>query len=274
MPSFDRRGFTLIELLVVIAIIAILAAILFPVFAKAREKARQISCASNQQQIGLALMQYNQDNDESFPSGYNNYAGYGVGWAGSVQPYIKSTGVMKCPDDSTSVKTVGTETFSPDSYALNRNLVGSGPTGTLSSLQGPANTVLTFEVSGVVADISQVNEGTVASGAANPNLDSESPTSDGRDILLRSNYDIYTPVGTPLYATGYLDNRNANTEFQPDGRHTGGSNYLLADGHVKWLKPEKVSAGENSAFGSDAPQVFMHAAGTGNGVHAATFSAI
>ncbi|MCW3058828.1 MAG: prepilin-type N-terminal cleavage/methylation domain, partial [Capsulimonas sp.] len=63
-----KKGFTLIELLVVIAIIAILAAILFPVFAKAREKARQISCASNMKQLALGLLQYNQDNDESMPT--------------------------------------------------------------------------------------------------------------------------------------------------------------------------------------------------------------
>jgi prepilin-type N-terminal cleavage/methylation domain-containing protein len=68
-----KVGFTLIELLVVIAIIAILAAILFPVFAKAREKARQISCASNEKQLGLAFLQYEQDNDEMEPGIPNNY---------------------------------------------------------------------------------------------------------------------------------------------------------------------------------------------------------
>jgi prepilin-type N-terminal cleavage/methylation domain-containing protein len=90
-----RKGFTLIELLVVIAIIAILAAILFPVFAKAREKARQISCASNEKQLGLGIIQYVQDYDERFP----DYAG-DYGWAGQIYPYVKSTGVYKCPDDS------------------------------------------------------------------------------------------------------------------------------------------------------------------------------
>ena len=68
----QRRGFTLIELLVVIAIIAILAAILFPVFAKAREKARQITCTSNEKQLGLAFLQYVQDYDETYPSTYCN----------------------------------------------------------------------------------------------------------------------------------------------------------------------------------------------------------
>src|SRR3954468_16853992 len=80
-------AFTLIELLVVIAIIAILAAILFPVFAQAREKARQASCMSNMKQIGLAVMQYEQDYDETVPCGVNMYGGNG--WAGQIYAYVK-----------------------------------------------------------------------------------------------------------------------------------------------------------------------------------------
>ncbi len=86
-----RNGFTLIELLVVIAIIAILAAILFPVFAKAREKARQITCASNERQIGLGILQYNQDYDEAFPMlHYLDSTGGEVNWVDMVAPYIKN----------------------------------------------------------------------------------------------------------------------------------------------------------------------------------------
>lgn len=83
-----HRGFTLIELLVVIAIIAILAAILFPVFAQAREKARQTSCLSNQKQIGLAILSYIQDYDETYPP--SNQAGYMNEWSLVIQPYIKN----------------------------------------------------------------------------------------------------------------------------------------------------------------------------------------
>jgi prepilin-type N-terminal cleavage/methylation domain-containing protein/prepilin-type processing-associated H-X9-DG protein len=93
-----RKGFTLIELLVVIAIIAILAAILFPVFAQAREKARQITCASNEKQIGLAIIQYVQDYDETYPQGSDATAD--LGWAQQVQPYINSIAAFRCPDDS------------------------------------------------------------------------------------------------------------------------------------------------------------------------------
>jgi prepilin-type N-terminal cleavage/methylation domain-containing protein/prepilin-type processing-associated H-X9-DG protein len=96
----QRRGFTLIELLVVIAIIAILAAILFPVFARAREKARQSSCLSNVKQIGLATMMYASDHDGAFP-GYYMALPWTVdtSWAGVIRPYVKSRAVWKCASD-------------------------------------------------------------------------------------------------------------------------------------------------------------------------------
>ncbi len=110
-----RRAFTLIELLVVIAIIAILAAILFPVFAKAREKARQSSCANNDKQLGLAMLQYAQDYDETFPSitnqspvanpvipgntyfNYHSSYGYFFCWSNAIYPYIRNVQVYRCP---------------------------------------------------------------------------------------------------------------------------------------------------------------------------------
>jgi prepilin-type N-terminal cleavage/methylation domain-containing protein/prepilin-type processing-associated H-X9-DG protein len=99
----SRKGFTLIELLVVIAIIAILAAILFPVFARARENARRTSCASNMKQIGLGLMQYSQDYDEGLPcprladDASTNYGRY---WHGPIFPYVKSAQLFTCPSNT------------------------------------------------------------------------------------------------------------------------------------------------------------------------------
>ncbi len=105
-----RPGFTLIELLVVIAIIAILAAILFPVFAKVRENARAIACASNLKQIGVGLMQYSQDNDEYLVRNWSGNNGWQASdpnaaapkykWMDTIQPFVKSAAVFHCPDDS------------------------------------------------------------------------------------------------------------------------------------------------------------------------------
>jgi prepilin-type N-terminal cleavage/methylation domain-containing protein/prepilin-type processing-associated H-X9-DG protein len=101
------NGFTLIELLVVIAIIAILAAILFPVFARAREKARQTSCLSNVRQLGLGIRMYIDDFDEYFPSRYQGGAWYNV-----IRPYVKNDQIFICPSDDR----IGTDTPPTLSY--------------------------------------------------------------------------------------------------------------------------------------------------------------
>jgi len=121
-----RRGFTLIELLVVIAIIAILAAILFPVFAKAREKARTASCASNLKQLALGVIQYAQDYDETFPRYYSGYCDAGScpppipedpsfnylggtynryydSWPSKIYPYVRNTQIFRCPSQGSPV---------------------------------------------------------------------------------------------------------------------------------------------------------------------------
>ncbi len=126
-----RRGFTLIELLVVIAIIAILAAILFPVFAKAREKARQSSCSSNLKQIGLASLQYAQDYDETYPAYNLPITG---SWRNMVTPYAKNTQIFECPSRATNKQ---------GSYAQNYFYVGGAAMALIGS---PAETVFYCEI--------------------------------------------------------------------------------------------------------------------------------
>ncbi len=109
MEAMARRGFTLIELLVVIAIIAILAAILFPVFARAREKARQASCLSNMKQLGLACIMYLQDNDGRYPGTYWDgpppppWNGTWRYWSDLIQPYVKNRQCFYCPSSGEAV---------------------------------------------------------------------------------------------------------------------------------------------------------------------------
>jgi prepilin-type N-terminal cleavage/methylation domain-containing protein/prepilin-type processing-associated H-X9-DG protein len=130
-----KRGFTLIELLVVIAIIAILAAILFPVFAKAREKARQASCASNLKQIAIAMISYSQDYDELFPRNcvYNGTI-YDTWWQVGVQPYVKNTQIVICPS---SKRTMGYSQY------IGLGYTSASTTGTSqASIKMPSQTIM------------------------------------------------------------------------------------------------------------------------------------
>jgi prepilin-type N-terminal cleavage/methylation domain-containing protein len=248
------KGFTLIELLVVIAIIAILAAILFPVFAKAREKARQITCGSNEKQIGLGMLQYVQDYDETFPVGQiGNQTG--VGWAGEIYPYVKSAKVFTCPDDPTaaSYNQEGFKENDPaDSYGFNRNLANNvwtgNPTNKLAQLNAPSKTVMCFEVTGYDAPVDN-NSGSI---------DYESMVGCGPDAGGDGGADNVTD-SIAHYATGYMGNPTRttggdNNTYGPGAppRHTAGSEFLLCDGHVIYAIGTHVSSGPNATAATSA----------------------
>ena len=202
----SRYGFTLIELLVVIAIIAVLAAILFPVFAKAREKARQASCASNLKQLALAGLMYAQDNDEWVLSwrisrNFASCASSVVFWKHVITPYVKSTQVLICP----STKWTGTTTSSclapwarqmalQCSYGVNCKGVGTDIRETQGTLRQPSDLIW---------------------------------MADARDGAFRP----YLRVPPGCWAT-YADNA-------PEP-HNEGRNLAFCDGHVKWMKTAKV----------------------------------
>ncbi|MEN6303433.1 MAG: DUF1559 domain-containing protein [Armatimonadia bacterium] len=141
MSPLKSRGFTLIELLVVIAIIAILAAILFPVFAKAREKARQSSCLSNVKQIGLAIMQYAQDYDEVLP--YASAWGNPVkNWNLYLDPYVKNAQIFTCPSNSASALGYGWNYQNFGYYSGGTGTYYNNPGRSLGDIKQSAETII------------------------------------------------------------------------------------------------------------------------------------
>ncbi|HVK06148.1 MAG TPA: DUF1559 domain-containing protein [Armatimonadaceae bacterium] len=207
LPTGAKRAFTLIELLVVIAIIAILAAILFPVFAQAREKARQSACLSNQKQIGTGVMMYVQDHDGVYPP----QLGLGattLRWPNTVDAYIKNRDVYVCPN-RTDIPCQGSSLQSGYcSYGMNYWVDSAYyADATDSGIARPAETIFLAETGG------RQNLPTKGFYLVYPSY---------YGYTFRTNY----PYGFNLTTTG---------DARLTDRHNGGQNLLWCDGHSKWM---------------------------------------
>ncbi len=217
-----RRAFTLIELLVVIAIIAILAAILFPVFAKAREKARQSSCASNLKQLGIGLLSYAQDYDELFIGANNAPCTYALPngatststnmlWMYQIYPYIKNAQMYNCPSN--------TNILDPGAYDSS---LGYGFHGTASGFNLARRAMAT--------------------------LDAPAETIAFADCT--------------YYLTDWDTAATSDNGYPPNIIHNEGANCTFADGHTKWYKGSAVGYYDATDYpAGPSPNMWDNAAG-------------
>lgn len=278
MKLYRRSAFTLIELLVVIAIIAILAAILFPVFAKVREKARQATCASNIKQLGLGILAYTQDYDEHFPKAtYSITTSSGpsaVQWYSAVDPYVGAgfpPDVVKEIQNETTGREPGKSILVDPDFSATA-LLSEGPTWTgdpaatasalgytfaeftpIPSRSYAINSVLT----GSSYSAFQANTGWSSLNSAVPfgiaalstptqdvlvtEYRGDTAFTDGNDTsdFTADNYNATGQAAAPLLK--YLD---WGGYVSARTRHTNGGNFLLADGHVKWFSEPGYATGQ------------------------------
>jgi prepilin-type N-terminal cleavage/methylation domain-containing protein/prepilin-type processing-associated H-X9-DG protein len=274
----QRRGFTLIELLVVIAIIAILAAILFPVFAQAREKARAITCISNLKQIGTGCMMYTQDYDETYPLGYtwdsNNGVWGGTMWTVSLAPYIQNYGAVGsniingqlpngnssiyfCPDELLTRDTNGNTDAALVGYGMNDTQLTTlwtqigtlytFPGKPLASINQPANLVAFADAAQLdCANGTPCSDPNMVSGAQcgtcdpnNPNVTVCGPYNYSPQNWKYTNESTGWNFGLP----GAGDGDFCATRYRvPAFRHSQHANASFADGHAKAVAASSMNA--------------------------------
>lgn len=271
--AVKSKGFTLIELLVVIAIIAILAAILFPVFARARENARRSSCMSNLKQQGLGVMQYTQDYDEKYPAAYyykdnNNSTGGYMHWSGMIRPYVKSDQLFVCPSDASGgllPTNPADPSYSPAangldgqvprlSYTANsvvfprkRRTADGGNTVSMAAIDESAKLIMLAELSSSASCV----QGTSAasSDALKSHRSANALMTSASGGQFSGEIGASDALPTSLYALTYAlakpqldscattpNNSNFHITYVGAERHLEGANYAFADGHAKWYR--------------------------------------
>ena len=271
-----NRGsaFTLIELLVVIAIIAILAAILFPVFARARENARRSSCSSNLKQIALGVKQYIQDYDEKFPLSTTTGAAGSIGWASSIQPYIKSDQLFQCPSEPNGTSAGTATPYNPASgsglgytdYWYNANLSWNGDFAAPNFETAVSEAALPYTSLSIMA-------GDGVSSGANPGSARYRSNGCGTNVSSTNNLPNFgncpgvgtTPPG-PYVTTGGMGGGGTDAWV----RHLDGANFAFADGHVKWYKGANSGAAGANIIAST--QVYNPRAGFSTSKQSPTFN--
>jgi prepilin-type N-terminal cleavage/methylation domain-containing protein/prepilin-type processing-associated H-X9-DG protein len=228
-------AFTLIELLVVIAIIAILAAILFPVFAKAREKARQTACLSNTKQMGLGIMQYVQDYDETYPMGSFSSSGVGMTaaevaidrWYKAIVPYTKNTDIRSCP--SAPAQPVNTY---QTNYGIHSDICKRVNQPPAADAVTPESLIVNTAGTLLLGDAQTIDMTTVNRTDSTTWLKAETNAAVDWDMK-----------GLRFFSssTSYFTNTDPSNGRWPAARHNGGTNLTYCDGHAKWMKIEQLT---------------------------------
>jgi len=250
MKRKNLSGFTLIELLVVIAIIAILAAILFPVFAQARDKARQSSCLSNMKQLGLAMNMYAQDYDGLLMQTTSEHPVLKIHWSYVAQPYVKNAGIFVCPSDPTPVSpktpcvagmNVGLDCDAQVpkfSYVNNYNAVPAHDwvPPHESAFEAPASMIILTERR---STLNNPKAKAIGQWKGTSGFIGTSGVSTGSGQICPG--DNYRQANVADAEAGLL-----GTSDKPEivrvkwDRHNGGANYSFADGHAKWFKLDQT----------------------------------